>query len=144
MHAVLTKLSRPFAIHRHVCPVIGPIDFPRFAQRQNGFDCECHPRFAHSGHLTVGIMRDPGRGVEFGVDTMATPGRVDATVSGLGMLLDDLAKVSEEGARLHELDCHIQALSGRFHHSDRVRIRLGSITHVIRFVHVSVVTTVIY
>lgn len=46
-------------------------------------------------------------GVEFGVDTMSTPGRVGAQVSGLGMLLNDLAKVSEEGARLHELDCHI-------------------------------------
>lgn len=33
LHAVLTKLSRPFAIHCYVRPVIRPIDFPRLTQR---------------------------------------------------------------------------------------------------------------
>lgn len=58
------------------------------------------PYSVHNGVSMVG-------GVEFGVDTMSTPGRVDAQVSGFGMLLNDLAKVSEEGARLHKFDCHI-------------------------------------
>lgn len=104
MHAVLTKLSCPFAIHCYVSPVIGPVDFPRFSQRQNGLNGESHSKFTHSGHFTICIMRDPWRRVEFGVDTVSTPGRVDAAVPGFGMLLDDLAKVSEEKARFHELD----------------------------------------
>lgn len=107
MRAVLTKLSRPFTIHHYVSPVIGPVDFPRFSQRQNGLYGECHSGFTHSRHLTPSIMGYPWWGVEFGVDTMSTPGRVDAQVSGFGMLLNDLAKVSEEGARLHKFDCHI-------------------------------------
>lgn len=140
---VHTKLSCPFAINSYVCPVIRPIDFPRFSKRKDGLDCERHSGFAYSYRPILGIMRYPRRGMEFGVDAMATPVRDNTTVSGLGMLLNDATKLSYWGAGLHELNCLIQAFPCRFNYSDRVWVCLGSIADIIRFVDISVITLVI-
>lgn len=42
--------------------------------------------------------------MEFRVDAMAAPGRNDTTVFRLGVLLNDLAKLSYGRAGLHDLD----------------------------------------
>ena len=89
-----TKLSSPLAINRDVCPVIRPVNLSRLSQRKYGLNCESHSGFAHSYNLTLAVVRYPRRGMEMGVDTMATPGRDDTAVSGLGMLLNDAAKLS--------------------------------------------------
>jgi len=90
-----TKLSSPFAINSSVCPVIRPKNFPRFSERKYGFNCESHAGFAYPYCLILAIMRYPRRGMEIGVDAMATPGRNDTTVSGLGVLLNDVTKLSD-------------------------------------------------
>ena len=140
---VLTKLSRSFTIKSGVCPVIRPIHFPRFPQREYRLNCESHSRFAYSDSLVLAIMRYPRRGVELGVDAMAAPGCDDSTVSRLGMFLDDVAKVSYWRAGFDKLDCHIQAFPCRLNYSDGVWVSLGSIAHIIRFVEVGVITLVI-
>lgn len=143
MILVHTKLSSPFAIKSYICPVIRPILFPRFSKRKDGLDCESHSRFAYPYRLILAVVRYPWRGMEFSVDAMATPGRHDTTVSGLGMLLNDTTEVSYWCARLHELNCLIQAFTRRLNYSDRVWVRLGLITHVICFVNISVMVFVI-
>jgi hypothetical protein len=131
---VHTKLSSPLAINSYVCPVIRPINFARFSQRKYGLNCERHSGFAYSYCLILAIMRYPRRGMEIGVDAMATPGRDDTTVSGLGMLLNDVTKISYRRAGLHELNRLLQAFPCGFNYSDRVWVRLGSIAHIIRFI----------
>lgn len=81
--------------------------------------------------------------MEFGVYAMATPCRDDGTVSGLGMLLNDVTKVSYWRAGLDELNGHVQAFPCRFNQSDRVWVRLCSIADIIRFVEIGVITLVI-
>lgn len=94
MRFVHTKLSSPLAVNSDICPVIWPTDFPRISKCKDGLDCESHSGSACSYRLILGIMRYPRRGMEFSVDAMASPGRDDTTVSGLGMLLDDAANFS--------------------------------------------------
>lgn len=118
MLIVLTKLSSPFAIHSYICPVIWPILFSGFSQRKDGLNCESHTGFAYPYCLIFAIMRYPRRGVEFSVNAMATPGGDDAAVSGFGILLNNTTKLSYWRARLHELNCLIQAFSRRFNYSD--------------------------
>ena len=140
---VRTKLSSPFAINSYICPVIRPINFPRFSQRKYRLNCESHSCFAYSYSLIFAIMRYPRRGMEFGVDAMATPGRDNTTAPVLCMLLNDATKVSYWHSRLHKLNCLIQAFPCCFNYSDRVWVCLGSIAHIIRFVNISVITVVI-
>lgn len=140
---VHTKLSSPLAINSYICPLIRPIDLPRLPKRKDGLDCESHSGFAYSCHPILRIMRYPRWGMEFGVDAMAAPGRDDTAVPGLRMLLDDATKLSYWGSGLHELNCHIQAFPRRFNYSNRVRVCLGSIAHIICFVDICVITLVI-
>lgn len=143
MHMARTELRSPFAINSRVCPIIGPINFSRVPNREDGLDCESHPRFADSHRLVLGVMRYPRWRVEFGVDAVTSPGRNNITVPGLRVTLNGLTEVSEWAAGLHKLNCLIQAFSCRFNHSDRIRVRLCSIADIVRFIQVSVMTIVI-
>lgn len=140
---IRTKLSRPFAIDSHVCPVIRPVNLLRFAHRKDGLYREGHPRLADAGHLALGVMRDPRRGMEMCVDAVATPGCNDFATSGLGMLLDDGSKVSYRRAGLHNRNGLVQAFSRRFNYPDRIWVRLGSIADIVGFVEVSMISLVI-
>lgn len=113
-----TKLGSSFAINSYIGPVIRPIHFPRLPQPEYGLDCKGHTRLAYAYRLILAIMRYPWWRMEVGIDAVATPVGKDAAVSGLGMFLDDLAKLPYGSARFHQLDRLIQAFPRRFDYSD--------------------------
>lgn len=140
----LTKLRSPLPIDRHVCPVIRPVDLLRLPQREDGLDGERHAGLAHAHRLVLRVVRDPRRRVELGVDAVAAPRGHDAAAPRLGVLLDDAAEVPDRGAGLDELDCLVEAFTRGLDHPDRVRIRLGAVTDVVRLVEVGMVAPMVY
>ena len=138
-----TELGSSFAIDSDVGPVIWPIHFLIPPERENGLDGEGHARFADTRHFALAIVRDPWRRMELSVNAMATPGRDDFAASGFCVRLNDSSEVSKRCARLHHGNCLVQAFTRGFNELYRVRVRLGSVADVVRFVQVSVVTPVI-
>lgn len=143
IHIARTKLSGPFAINGRICPIIRPVNLARCSQGKDGLDRKSHSRFADPYRLVLGIMRYPRRRVEFGINTMTSPCRNNTTIFGLGVCLNGLTKVSERGARFHELNRLFQTLPCRLNYFDRIWVCLGSVANVISFVDVSVVAAVI-
>lgn len=141
--AVRTELSSPLSIHGRIRPFVRPIHLTRLPQGENRLDREGHARFTHADGFVLGIVRDPRRGVELGVDAMATPGSNDTAFSRLRMLFDDLAKLPYRRSRLHDLDGLVQAFSRRFNHSNRIWVGFGSVANVVGFVQIGVVPAVI-
>lgn len=88
-------------------------------------------------------MGDPRGWMELGVDAVTAPVGHDAAVLGLGVLLDDLAKVAERRAGLDELNGLVQALPRRLDDPDRVWVGLGAFAHVVGLVDVGVVAPVV-
>lgn len=81
--------------------------------------------------------------MERSVDAMTTPVRDDPAVSRLGMPLNGVAELLYQCPWLDKLYCLVQAFPGRFNYSDRVRVCLGSIAHIIRFVDIGVISLVV-
>ena len=139
----LTKLSGPLPVNGDIRPVIRPVHLPRLAERQDGLNRKRHARLAHADGLVPGVVRDPGRGVELGVDAVAAPRGHDAAAPRLGVGLDGGAKVPYGRAGLDEGDGLVETLAGRLDEADRVRVRAGEGTDVIGLVEVRVVAAVV-
>jgi len=129
-----TELGSPFAINRHIGPVVRPIHLLRLPNSKDGLYRERHPRFADTWNLALAVVGDPGRGMEMLVYPVASPSRYNFAASGLGVLLDDGTEVPYRRAGLDDRNGLVQALPGRLYHSDRVRVRLGSVANVVGFV----------
>lgn len=141
--SIRTELSRSFAIHGNICPLIWPIDFPIAAQSQDRLNGERHARFTSSHSLVLGVVRDPRGRVELRVDTMATPS-LDNGKSPRGcVLFDDLAKFSDRYTWFDNRNGHVQGLPRRFNESDRVRIRSSFVTNVVSLIQVGMISTVV-
>ncbi len=140
---MLTKLSGPLAIYGRAGPVIGPGHIAVLAQSNHGFDGECHAGFALANGLVLGVVWNVGRAVEDCVDAVAHVRSDDATAFGLGVFLDRVAKLAEQGARLHQLYGLREALPRSFCHTDRVRVSLGLVTDIVCLGEGAVVALVI-
>ncbi len=140
---LLTKLSCSLPINSGTCPVVRPRDVAVLAQGNHWFDRKCHPRLALSHSFVLGIMRYVRWRMEVRIDTMAAISPDHTAVLGLGVLLDHIAEFTYQCARLDNLGRLVQAFPRRFNYSDRIRICLGLVPHIICFVQVSVISAVI-
>jgi hypothetical protein len=138
-----TELSCPLAVNGSAGPVVRPSHVPVLAESDHGLNGESHAWFALSDSLVLGVVRHVGGTVEDAVDTMATVRPDHAAVLLLGMLLNHIAKIAYQRARLHHLDSFIQTLARRLYDADSVRIRFGTIANVIGLVEVAVETLMV-
>jgi len=70
--------------------------------------------------------------------------RPDNTASlGLGVRLDHITELSEQSARLHQLDGLLETLTRSLDDAHRVRVRLGPVTNVVCFVEIAVEALVV-
>jgi hypothetical protein len=76
-------------------------------------------------------------------DSVATVSSDHATVVLLGVLLDNVTKLSDQSAGLNGLDGLIQALSCRLNHTNSVGVGLGLVSNVICLVQIGVVSFVV-
>lgn len=135
----LTKLRRPLSINSGAGPVVGPGDVPVLAEGQHRLDGERHAGLALSNGLVLGVMRNVWRAVEDGVDAVADIRPNDAAVIGLCVLLDDVAKLAEEGAGLDELDGLVETLARRLNQTDDVGVCERLVADVVRLIQVAMV-----
>lgn len=64
-------------------------------------------------------------------------------ILGFGVLLNDIAKFSNQNAWLHSLDGFVQTLSCSFHNSDIIWIRLRFIADIVCLVQIGMVSFVV-
>lgn len=140
----LTKLRGPFSVRSRVCPVVRPRDLSSTAERKNGLDRERHSWLAHADDLVLGVVCDPRRRVELGVDAVPAPGRYHGALLRLCKLLDDLADLSEGRAGLDDGDGAVESLARGLDDADRLWVRLCAVADVVRLVDVGVVAAVVY
>lgn len=76
-------------------------------------------------------------------DAMTTVSSDDAAVLLLGVLLDDVSKLSNQNSRLHGLDRLLQALSGRLNNTDGIGVGLGFVADVVGLVQIRMVSLVV-
>lgn len=136
----LTKLSCQLAIDSGAGPVVRPSNISVLAQSNHGLNSKGHSGLALSNSLVLGIVRDVGRAMEKLADSVATVSSDHATVVLLGVLLDNVTKLSDQSAGLNGLDRLIQALSCRLNHTNSVGVGLGLVSDVICLVQIGVVS----
>lgn len=139
---VFTELRGALSINRRAGPVIWPSNVPVLAERDHGLDRECHPGLALADRLVLGVVRHVGGAVEQGVYAVAAVRSDDAAVLGLGVLLDDVAKLPDQGSWLDRLDGLVEALAGRLDDAHVVGIRLRLVADIVRLVQVGMVALV--
>jgi len=139
----LTKLSCQLAIDSGAGPVVRPSNISVLAQSNHGLNSKGHSGLALSNSLVLGIVRDVGRAMEKLADSVATVSSDHATVVLLGVLLDNVTKLSDQSAGLNGLDGLIQALSCRLNHTNSVGVGLGLVSNVICLVQIGVVSFVV-
>lgn len=139
----LTKLSSHLAINSSACPVIGPGDISVLSKSNHGLNSKSHTRLALADSLVLGVVRDVRRAVEKLANSVATVGSNNTAVVLLGVLLDNVAKLSDQCTRLDSLDGLIQALSRCLNHANGIRVSLGLVTNVVSLVQVGVISLVI-
>lgn len=81
--------------------------------------------------------------MEFRINTVTTPSFNNGQSPRRRMILDNLSKFPDRGARFDYFNSHIQGLTCSFNESDRIWVRFGFVAHVIGFVQVSMVSTVV-
>ena len=138
-----TKLSSALSIDSSTGPVIGPRNIAVLAQSNHGLNCKSHARLALANRLILCVVRDVGRAVEQLVDAMATVCANDTTVLGLGVLLNDVAEFTDQGAGLDSLDSLVKTLTSAFDYADVIGVGLGAVTNVVGFVKIGMVTFVV-
>lgn len=139
----LTKLCSQLSVDCGTGPVIRPGHIAVLAQGDHGLNGKGHARLALAHCLVFGVMGNIGGTMEDAVDAMAHICPNHTAVAALGMLLDDVSKLAEQGSRLHLLDSQLQTLAGRLHNTDRVGIRLGPVADIVRLVEITVVAIMI-
>lgn len=143
LEGLLTKLSCQLAVNGRARPVVGPGNVSVLAQRNHGLNGECHAGLAFTDSLVFGVVGDVGRAVEELSDAMTTVSSDDAAVLLLGVLLDDVSKLSNQNSRLHGLDRLLQALSGRLNNTDSIGVGLGFVADVVGLVQIRVVSLMV-
>lgn len=131
------------AVYRRARPVVGPSNVTVLAEGNHRLNGKSHTRLGLTNSLVLGVVGDVRRAVEELVDSVSAVGADYAAVTGLGMLLNDVAKLTEENTWLNGLDGKVQALSRALSDTDGVRISLGLITNVVSLVEISVVALVV-
>lgn len=140
----LTELGGPLAINGCAGPIVRPSDVSVLSEGNHGLDGEGHARFALANRLVLRVVRNVRRAVEELSNAMAAVGSNYTAVLLLGMLLDDVAKLSDQGAGLDGLDRLIQALSCSLNNADIIGVGLGLVANVVCLVQIRMVTLVIY
>ena len=138
-----TELSSPLTVNGRAGPIIRPGDIPVRAQGNHGLDGEGHPGLRLAGRLVLSIVGHVGRAVEQRVNPVPAIRPDSAAVPGLGVFLDDVAKLPDRGTRLHGLDREVEALPRRLNHPNRIGVCLRLIADVVGLVQVAVVTFVV-
>lgn len=139
----LTKLSCQLAVNGCAGPVVRPRNVSVLAQGNHGLDSKGHSRLAFADCLVLGVVGDVGRAVEQLADSVAAVGSDDTAVSLLGVLLDNVSKLSDESTGLHSLNRLFQALSCRLDDTDGVGVRLSSVANVVCLVQIGMVAFVV-
>ena len=80
--------------------------------------------------------------MEQGIDAVAAIRLDDTEVLGLGVLLNDVAKIFNGDARLDMGDRLLKAFASRFDEADVVRITSGLVADVVSLVEIAVVAFV--
>lgn len=139
----LTELRSPLAVNRCAGPVVGPSDVPVLTKSNHGLNGESHAGLALANLLVLGVVRNVGRAVEQLVDAVAAVRADDTAVPLLGDLLDDVAKVADQGAGLDRSDGGVQTVASSLHHPDGVGIGLCPLANVVRLIEIAVVALVV-
>ena len=110
-------MRRQRAVHRNTGPVIGPCLVPIRSNTDHRLNGEAHARLSLPNSLVLRIVRNVGRAMKQLVDAMSTVRSDHSTFLALRILLDDVAILAEECARLDHVDSLVQTFSRRLRHS---------------------------
>lgn len=139
----MLELGGEGSVGRGAGPVIGPGTIAVGTLVDHGLDCEAHTGLGNTDGLVLRVVRNVRSAVEQLVDTVTAVALDHTAVPGLGVLLDHIARVAEQHARLHQLNRLVQALTRRLNHAHRIGVGLGLVTDIVGLVDVSVETVVI-
>lgn len=134
----MLKLCGPFAVSSDTRPIVGPGLVPMGTQTYHWLNRETHPRFRRPNSLVLAIVRNIRGAVEQLIDSMSTVRCYHTAILGLCKLFNHITGISEEHARFHNLDCLVETLPRRLHHSDGVEIRFRFVSDVVGLVQISV------
>jgi hypothetical protein len=140
---ILTKLSSERTILCNARPVVRPGLIPVCTDTDHGLNSEAHSGLRCSDRLVLRIMRNVGCAVEKLVDAVSTVGPDYAAVLALCMLLDDIAVVTEESARLDHLDSLSQAFSRCLRYAYCIRVCQRLVANVVCLVEITVEAAVV-
>jgi hypothetical protein len=140
---VLTKLRSKRTILRNACPVVWPGLVPVCTDTDHRLNRKAHAGLRRPDGFVLCIMRNIRCTMEKLVDTVSTVRPDDTTVLALRMLLNDIAVLAEQSARLNHFDSLSQAFSGRFRHTYCVRVCQRLVTNVVCLVKVAVEAAVV-
>lgn len=138
-----TKLRGELAVDGGAGPVVGPGLVPVRAEVDHGLDGEAHALLRGADGLVVLVVRDVGRAVEQAVDAVADVRAHHVALLRLGVLVDRVAEVAEQHARLDQRDGLRQALARRLDDAHRVGVARGLRADVVRLVQVAVEALVV-
>jgi hypothetical protein len=88
-------------------------------------------------------MRNIGRGMEELADSVTAVGPDDTAVLLLGVLLNDVSKLSDQNTGLDGLDGLLQALAGSLDNTDGVGVGLGLLANVVGLVEIGMISSVV-
>lgn len=88
-------------------------------------------------------MRNVGRGVENGVDAVADVCANHNAVLALGVLLDCVAEVAEQGPRLDQLDGLLQTFACRLGNAHGIRVSACLVADIVRLVQVAMIALMV-
>lgn len=104
------------------------------AQRNHRFDRERHARLALADRLVLAVMRHVRGAMEQRVHPVPAVRPDNAAVPGLGVFLDGVSEIPDKGSGLNQLGGLVKTLPGRLDYPDRVGVRLGLVSDVVRLV----------
>jgi hypothetical protein len=131
-------LSRQLAVDGSAGPVVRPCNVSVLANRNHWLNRKGHSWLALANRFVLGVMRDVGGAMEQLSNTMTAISSDDAAVVFLGMLLDNVAKLSDQNSRFHRLNRLFQAFTSRLNNTNCVGVTLGSVTNVVGLVQIRV------
>lgn len=135
---VLTKLCSKGTILCDARPVIGPSLVPVSTNTDHWLNREAHARLRLPNGFVLCIMRDVWCTVEQLVDAMSTVCPNDTAVLALRMLLDNVAIVAKQSARLDHFDGLSQAFSGGLCDAHSIGVGQCLVTNVVCLVEIAV------
>lgn len=100
----MLELGRQGSILGGAGPVVGPSAVTVGTDVDHGLNREAHTGLGSAHSLILSVVRNVGCTVEQLVDTVAAVALDDTAVTTLGVLLNDIARFTEQHARLDQVN----------------------------------------